>query len=200
MPYAGEHVVAALKTARTQKGLSQRDLSKQVGVPQSHISKIETGTVDIQLSSLVALARALDLEVMPVPRKLVPAIQTIIRSGESSTFRQSENTRQALKHLKRIRKNVGRLHTVTESIKDLLNLQRIAGELENFRIGPNELARIKSASDELQQLTDGPKAHQNIQRAANELHSLRNRLAHNETDLPSAVRPAYTLDEGDSDA
>jgi len=200
MTYAGEHIVAALRAARAEKGLSQRDLSKQAGVPQSHISKIETGAVDLQLSSLIALARVLDLEVVAVPRKLVPAVQTIVRSGESGVFRQAENTRRALKYLKRIRKIVNRLQTVPESAKDLLSLQRTAGELENFKLGANELERIKAAADALQKITGGPKAQQDIQRAANELRILRNNLAHSETDPPPAVRPAYTLDEEDSDA
>jgi transcriptional regulator with XRE-family HTH domain len=198
--YAGEHVIAALKAARMEKGLSQRDLSKQTGVPQSHISKIETGAVDIQLSSLIELARVLGLEVMPVPRKLAPAVQTIVRSGESETFRQTENTRQALKHLKRIRKNLNRLRAAPESARDLLSLQRIVTELENFRIGPNELELIRHASDSLQKVTAGPKAQQNIQRATNELRRLRNNLAHNVTEPPPTVRPAYALDEEDGDA
>jgi transcriptional regulator with XRE-family HTH domain len=57
MGYATEDVIAALRTAREAKGLSQRALSARTGVPQSHISKIETGGTDIRLSSLVELAR-----------------------------------------------------------------------------------------------------------------------------------------------
>lgn len=49
----------------------------RVGIPQSHISKIEHGQVDLQSSTLVELARALDLELMLVPRALVPAFQTL---------------------------------------------------------------------------------------------------------------------------
>jgi transcriptional regulator with XRE-family HTH domain len=195
MTYAGEHLIEALKAARTEKRLSQRDLSTQAGVPQSHISKIETGAVDLQLSSLIALARVLDLEVVAVPRKLLPAVQTIVRSDESGVFRQAENTRLALKYLKRIRKHAARLQTVPESAKDLLSLQRTAGELENFRLGANELERIKAVADAVQKITAGPKAQQDIQRAANELRLLRNNLAHNETELPPAIRPAYTLDD-----
>jgi transcriptional regulator with XRE-family HTH domain len=84
MDYKGQHIVAALKAAREKKGLSQRALSAQTGVPQSHISRIERGAVDLQLSSLIELARVLDLEVMTVPRKLVPAVQAIVRAETSS--------------------------------------------------------------------------------------------------------------------
>jgi transcriptional regulator with XRE-family HTH domain len=51
-------------------------------VPQSHISKIESGSVDLRISSLIALARVLDLELLVVPKKSVPAIKSIIRSGQ----------------------------------------------------------------------------------------------------------------------
>ena len=84
MGYTGEHIIAALKAARQENGLSQRELSRQAGVPQSHISKIEHGAVDLQLSSLIALARVLDLEIMSVPRKLVPAVQAIVRGSTSA--------------------------------------------------------------------------------------------------------------------
>jgi len=77
---AGQHVVAAIKAARLKKGLSQRALADAARMQQSHIAKIEGGATDVQLSSLVNLARALDLEIMLVPRKLVPAVQTIIQS------------------------------------------------------------------------------------------------------------------------
>ena len=143
MPYAGDHIIAALKAARAEKALSQRELSKEAGVPQSHISKIEAGAMDLQLSSLIEIARALDLEVLTVPRKLVPAVRAIVRSDESDTIRHLGNIQQAQKYLKRIRKNAAcDLKSLPEIGKDLINLQRLVGELENFRIGPNELTRI----------------------------------------------------------
>ena len=82
MTYAGSYIVEALKSAREAKQLSQRALSAKAGVPQSHISKIESGAVDPQVSTLVELARLLNLEVMLVPRSLVPAVRGIVRSPE----------------------------------------------------------------------------------------------------------------------
>lgn len=89
--YETEHLAAELKAARERKSLSQRALAAKSGVPQSHISKIENGVVDIRLSSLVALARILELELVLVPRKATPAIKSIIHGitqGEqkSATF------------------------------------------------------------------------------------------------------------------
>lgn len=80
MSYANEDILHALKEGRTAKGFSQRDLSARTGVPQSHISKIENGSADIRLSSLIELARALELEVKLVPRKALPAVDSVIHS------------------------------------------------------------------------------------------------------------------------
>ena len=82
MKYANEDIIGTLKAAREAKGLSQRALSARIGVPQSHISKIESGGSDLKLSSLIELARALDLEIALVPRKFMPAVDGIIRSAK----------------------------------------------------------------------------------------------------------------------
>ena len=79
MSYVLEHIADALKTARKQKGLSQRALSAKIGLPQSHISKIESGAVDLKTSSLIAIARALDLELFLVPRRLVTTVKGLSR-------------------------------------------------------------------------------------------------------------------------
>lgn len=59
--------------------MSQRALAKLSHVPQSHISKIESGAVDLRLSSLVEIARSLGLEVALVPRQKFAAVQSIVR-------------------------------------------------------------------------------------------------------------------------
>jgi transcriptional regulator with XRE-family HTH domain len=82
MSYVIEQILQSLREARVRKGLSQRELSAHSGVPQSHISKIESGGVDLRMSSLIALARVLDLELFAAPKKSVPAIKSIIRSSQ----------------------------------------------------------------------------------------------------------------------
>ncbi len=82
MGYISDTLLQSLREARSRKGMSQRSLRDRSGVPQGHISKIESGEVDLRLSSLIALARVLDLELMLVPKKYVPAIQSIMRSNE----------------------------------------------------------------------------------------------------------------------
>lgn len=84
MSYATEHIADTLRAGRAAKGLSQRELSAKSGVPQGHISKIENGAVDLRISSLVALARILGLELMLVPRHSVSAARSIVRSSARS--------------------------------------------------------------------------------------------------------------------
>ena len=74
------HIAALLKEARIKKKLSQRALSLKTGVPQGHISKIENGEIDLQLSSLIEISRALDLELMLVPRSFVPTFKTLLQA------------------------------------------------------------------------------------------------------------------------
>jgi transcriptional regulator with XRE-family HTH domain len=81
MPYLNDQILKNLKRARKAKGISQRELSAKSGVPQSHISKIENGAVDLRVSSLIALARTLDLELEIVPRNTLPAVQSIVRKS-----------------------------------------------------------------------------------------------------------------------
>lgn len=81
MNHTSDQILKSLREARLRKGLSQRELSARAGVPQSHISKIESGAVDLRVSSLIALARVLDLEILAVPKKSVPSIKSIIRSA-----------------------------------------------------------------------------------------------------------------------
>lgn len=80
MNYVVEDIARQLKAARLRKKLSQRALAEKVGMPQSHISRIESGSVDLKLTSLVEFTRVLDLELTLVPRKLVPAVQGIVRA------------------------------------------------------------------------------------------------------------------------
>ena len=82
MIYAIEYLTQALQRARKGKRLSQRALSQKVGMPQAQISKIENAAVDLKVSSLIALARALDLEVVLVPRQLLSAVTHLVSLSE----------------------------------------------------------------------------------------------------------------------
>ncbi len=85
MLYAIEELTRKLKAARIKKGLSQRAFAKAIEVPQSRLSRIENGITDLRTSSLLELARALDLELMLVPRQALPAVRHLIRQSTGAT-------------------------------------------------------------------------------------------------------------------
>lgn len=194
MSYANEDIIGALKAAREAKGLSQRDLSAKIGVPQSHISKIESGGSDLKLSSLVELARALDLELALVPRKLMPAVEGIIKSvGAHDTA----EARQRNKIINRAQAAVARLARLPQAIPDAERLTQTIRELANFQLGSAELATIASATNSLKKLHETSDVALGARRVLEQLRSLRNRLAHA---VPEKPRPAYSLYEEDDDA
>lgn len=80
MRQATQEFVKILQATRKEKKLSQRELAALAGVPQSHISNIENGKVNIRISSLFEIARVLDLEPLLVPRRYVPAIKGMMDS------------------------------------------------------------------------------------------------------------------------
>jgi transcriptional regulator with XRE-family HTH domain len=71
------NLTGALKQARQRRHLSQRALGRKVGMPQAQISKIENAAVDPKVSTLVALARAVDLELTLVPRTGSPGLEAM---------------------------------------------------------------------------------------------------------------------------
>lgn len=83
MSYSIAEIAKTLKTARQGKQLSQRELSDKVGLTQSHISRIESAAVDLQVSNLIELARALELELVLVPKKVLPPVQSLVHSSTS---------------------------------------------------------------------------------------------------------------------
>jgi transcriptional regulator with XRE-family HTH domain len=198
MDYSSEPILHALKETRQKKGLSQRELSAKAGVPQGHISKIESGLVDLKLSSLIALARILDLEVMTVPRSLVPAVQAIMRSGEPAT-RDPETGRLALKLVKRIEKTLARLGSVNS--EDRARLQRAARELAHLPVGRTELDLLREAAEVAGKIESGAADASALRDASAALQRTRNSLVHRITEEPvRPQRPAYSLEDGDGDA
>ena len=72
-------LIDQLKQAREQSGLSQRELTSMTGVQQAQLSKIERGAVDPRVTTLVAISRALDLELVLVPRTSLPTVHALLK-------------------------------------------------------------------------------------------------------------------------
>ena len=71
-----------IKDARAKRGWGQRELGAQIGLPQPHISAIESGEVVPRFDTLLDLVRVLGLDLLLVPRALVPAVQSLIRAQQ----------------------------------------------------------------------------------------------------------------------
>jgi transcriptional regulator with XRE-family HTH domain len=74
-------VINSLVTARKSKKLNQSELGRRLRMPQSYVSRLESSQLDIRLSSLIGLARYLNLEIMLIPTALVPTVKSLISSG-----------------------------------------------------------------------------------------------------------------------
>jgi transcriptional regulator with XRE-family HTH domain len=71
-----------IKNARAKRGWGQRELGAQIGLPQPHISAIESGETVPRFDTLLDLVRVLNLDLLLVPRALVPAVQSLIRAQQ----------------------------------------------------------------------------------------------------------------------
>src|SRR5579864_8424702 len=66
-----------LRNGRHQKQLSQQQLARKLGMRQRQISDVERAAADSRLSTIQNVARALDLELMLVPRQLIAAVEAL---------------------------------------------------------------------------------------------------------------------------
>ena len=199
MSYATEHIASTLKAAREYEGLTQRELSAKSGVPQGHISRIENGAVDLRVSSLVTLARVLDLELTLIPRKSVSAVKSIVRSSGQYAPPVRESARQARKELARLQNATSLLPTEPLSKNELEQFQRQARELRHFRLTRSDIEAIRNASQAAKALMNNPEMLNAVRQSFSQLRELRNALARgrrNASEIES-VRPAYSLDEDD---
>ncbi len=194
MGYEVEELAATLKRARETKGLSQRDLSARAGVPQSHISKIETSGVDLRISTLASIANALDLEIALVPRKAVPAVKSISRSVDVVP-QALPNVAKQMAQIAEQLEGVGKLNIDMSAVT---NVQRQFKEMRQFQNLIPDTGALQHIRETMKAVTksDGIKT---LQEAGRQMASIRNALAHPHIDIkPSNLpRAAYHLDGDD---
>ena len=70
-----------LKAARGRLGWSQAELGRRVGLPQAHISGIETGRIRPRFDTLLEVARILRMDLMLVPASCVPMVHGLVREA-----------------------------------------------------------------------------------------------------------------------
>jgi predicted transcriptional regulator len=75
-------IIRQLKQARHHNKLKQSELGGKLGLPQSHISRIEQGATDPRLSTVTDMARLLDQELVLVPRDMLPAVRALLSGAD----------------------------------------------------------------------------------------------------------------------
>ncbi len=196
MVYKTEHITQQIRATREAMDMSQRELSARSGLTQSHISQIERGTMEPGLSSLVEVARALDLEIVLAPKKLMPAIRNMLESVSAASGALTSDQR----------KLVGRLDRWLSQVKDRF---AIASEAATFKdslallrhlpLPADELERLKDATEHLDRWQTDPPTGQELSELARAVRQMRNLAVHRDRD-DAVPRSAYALDEDDDDA
>ncbi len=200
MIYSTEHIAKKLKRAREAHGLSQRELSTKSGLPQSHISKIESGAVDLRLSSLVQLTHALELKLMLVPRRSISAVNSIVRGYPVQAA--DKGARQAREDLTQLKVHAARVARMHPTMTELAWLQRIARDLVHYRISAADLQVVGAATEAVKMFENDSASIDALRNALARIDKLRNTLAHDAVQRLDAERvlPAYSLDEDDYDS
>ena len=68
-----------IRARRLALGLSQIEAARRSGIQQRQVSLFERGG-DITLSTLLKLAKALDMELVPVPREDAAKIESLLKA------------------------------------------------------------------------------------------------------------------------
>jgi transcriptional regulator with XRE-family HTH domain len=204
-------IINAIKQARESKGLSQRQLSALAGATQSHISKIEAGVVDLQLSSLVQIARALDLEVQLVPKKALNAVKSVVAgfprdrtSPALAEIRKAENNiKNYIAHVptldpsirnefEKFSNNLNALKHLNYDTGAFVELAKRLKSVPQITLNLDQLNTTKKWTETIDKLSLA----KNLSKLNEQIAKLRNSLEENNS-LQSLKlnRPAYSLDD-----
>jgi transcriptional regulator with XRE-family HTH domain len=196
MSYQTESLTAVAREVREASGVSQRSLSERSGLTQSHISQIESGKMEPGLSSFVDLTRALDLEVMVVPKKLVPAVLALIKSQASSEMHIHAGQPNE-KRFVRAGRLVKKMKQLYGSSADLDRIEEMLHFLRRVSLTDQQMRVVRGEIERLERYQASDQAAPVVRDISRILQGLRNSVAH---DVPIEPSPAYSLDDGDEDA
>lgn len=196
MAYQSESLIAQAREVREASGVSQRTLSERAGLTQGHISQIESGKMEPGLSSFIDMTRALHLELVLVPKKLVPAVLGLLKAqatpdihihaGQPSDKRFARAER-LVKKMKQLYGSSADLDSVVDSLRFLRRVNLTDQEMQLVRELIVRLERYQASAQAAPIVRD---IAQNMQR-------LRHTITHGGSTEP---RPVYSLDDGDDDA
>jgi len=190
-----QEMSGTIKAAREAKGLSQRALAKLAGLPQSHISKIENAGVDLRVSSLAEIARALDLELTLVPRKTVPVVKSIVRSARPVENHQVGSAlAKELEKMKSLADQIAQ----SSSFKEVAQLQNRIHDLTRFEIPDSYLDTFEKVNRQLKEIRKEPDNFKRLVESLDSVQNLRNQLAHSPSEQVRQIRrSAYSLEDDD---
>ena len=91
-----EHITchSMVRMVRNRLGMTQEQLARRVGLPQSHIAKIESGQVDIQISTMKRIFKALQCAPIMLPRP-IKEIDALVR--DRALEAAEKNVRSSIK-------------------------------------------------------------------------------------------------------
>lgn len=195
-----EEIAASLREARIAKALPQKALGQRVGLPQSHISKIEKGAVDLKLSSLVEIARALGLEIKLVPRKALPAVEGAVRAHGMSveTSRALSLLHQQAQIADRIKANFPDLSQVEAFQKAIRSIPRLQFDAAQLKALDEALKPAKRLTTIIEGQGGAAALAKSLEKATSALRHFRNmQVLHAPSKEAARPRPAYRLEEDD---
>jgi transcriptional regulator with XRE-family HTH domain len=201
-PYAVRQLAQTLKEARIARGLTQRELAERAGFGQNRLALIEAGQVDLRTSTLVQLARALDLELVLTPRRVLPAVQSL--TGNQADRWQDSGRRSVrgtpMRVLRRIQQHITALERTPFSSDELTKAKSAVEALINVapNLGFSTLQPLRRSVHWLALArANTAQAEQPLAKAAAQLQELYRTLpALTHLEQPSPVqRAAYSLED-----
>jgi transcriptional regulator with XRE-family HTH domain len=210
LPEQLQQIATTLTAARHRAGLSQRALGAKLGIAQSHVSKIERAAVDPQVSSLVEIARTLGLELMFVPKQLVPAVQALQRQ----TVPDPRYAPITVDHdLTRLARHARELMNRFTDLPVLSEIASAADELRVARLDESSAAEARAGIDAAETVLGRLRGHprdrptieqgavarnaaEALARTVRTMRNLRNAWTHR--DAGEAQPRAYRLDDSDA--
>lgn len=194
-----DEIAASIRAARQAKAMTQKELGQRVGLPQSHISKIEKGAVDLQLSSLVEIARALALEIKLVPRKALPAVEGAVRAHgttveTSRALHLLNEQAQLAERIKGSFPDLSQIEGFQNAIRNIPKLQFDAAQLKALDEALQPAKRLKSL---IEAQGGASKLAKQLEEATSSLRHFHNIQVHTPLMETRRQLPAYRLEEDD---